>query len=389
MKIESIEIHNYKALRDVKVNNIGGFAVFLGGNGAGKSTLFDVFRFLQESLASGIAQPVQMRGGLEKLRTYGCNENIAMELIFSLNDSESYSYQLAFGEDENREVCIVYESLKDKNSDKFIFSRKKDSQVVFTDDEFGLGLSVPPNFAIAKKDALALSIMGQLQNQNEAIAIRDFLAQIFLFTFENERDVLSLNFKKGDKLQADGSNLPSLAYDFIQNHPDKFKRIIDRMKHEIAGLKDVSVALEGGVRIKLAFHDGSFQDSFNLLQISDGTLKLFALLILLENPDPPPLIIIEEPEKDIYQHSLAILAEFFAIYCVKTGKQAFVSTHSSDFISSLEPTEVFMLKKGKQSYTNVFEIGKSILINNFVNSGEHLDSLWRDGSFELENGDNN
>jgi predicted ATPase len=36
MKIEAIEIHNYKVLQNVKIENIGNMAVFLGENGVEK-----------------------------------------------------------------------------------------------------------------------------------------------------------------------------------------------------------------------------------------------------------------------------------------------------------------------------------------------------------------
>jgi predicted ATPase len=45
MRIESLEIHNYKSLQNVKLLKLPGMAVFIGRNGVGKSTLFDVFGF--------------------------------------------------------------------------------------------------------------------------------------------------------------------------------------------------------------------------------------------------------------------------------------------------------------------------------------------------------
>ena len=44
----------------------------------------------------------------------------------------------------------------------------------------------------------------------------------------------------------------------------------------------------------LRFNDGAFQDPFLARQMSDGTLKVFAYLLLLEDPDPPPFICVEE-----------------------------------------------------------------------------------------------
>ena len=54
-----------------------------------------------------------------------------------------------------------------------------------------------------------------------------------------------------------------------------------------------------------------FRDPFFAQQMSDGTLKVFAYLLLLEDPDPPPFICIEEPENGLYHKLLETLAREF------------------------------------------------------------------------------
>ena len=70
-------------------------------------------------------------------------------------------------------------------------------------------------------------------------------------------------------------------------------------------------------------------DPFYAQQMSDGTLKLFAYLLLMEDPNPPPFICIEEPENGLYHKLLEVLAAEFRAHA--TGKpnapQIFVTTH--------------------------------------------------------------
>ena len=63
MKIESIEIQNYKVFRDTKVSSIPNMAVFLGKNGSGKTTFFDIFGFLHDCLMSNVKTALAKRGG--------------------------------------------------------------------------------------------------------------------------------------------------------------------------------------------------------------------------------------------------------------------------------------------------------------------------------------
>jgi putative AbiEii toxin of type IV toxin-antitoxin system len=60
-------------------------------------------------------------------------------------------------------------------------------------------------------------------------------------------------------------------------------------------------------RVLLRFSDSAFKDPFFAQQMSDGTLKVFAYLLLLEDPDPPPFLCIEEPENGLYHKLLETL----------------------------------------------------------------------------------
>ncbi len=77
---------------------------------------------------------------------------------------------------------------------------------------------------------------------------------------------------------------------------------------------------------------------------SDGTIKMFAYLILLHDPAPRPLLCIEELENYLYPTLLRKLAQKLREYAQRGG-QVFVSTHSPDFVDALKIKELFLVKK--------------------------------------------
>ena len=83
-------------------------------------------------------------------------------------------------------------------------------------------------------------------------------------------------------------------------------------------------------RLVLRFQDGSFKDPFIARYVSDGTIKMFAYLVLLYDPRPPPLLAVEKPENQLYLELLDELVEEFRDYA-RRGGQVFVSTHSPDW----------------------------------------------------------
>jgi AAA15 family ATPase/GTPase len=53
VKIEKIEIDNFKSLNNFKIENPNPFSVFVGANGVGKSNIFEALEFLSYLSKSG------------------------------------------------------------------------------------------------------------------------------------------------------------------------------------------------------------------------------------------------------------------------------------------------------------------------------------------------
>jgi predicted ATPase len=89
---------------------------------------------------------------------------------------------------------------------------------------------------------------------------------------------------------------------------------------------------------------------------------------------------VEEPENQLYPHLLEELAEEFRTY-TNRGEQVFVSTHSPDFLNAVELNEVFYLSK-VDGYTTINKASENKLISNYMNDGDKMGYLWKQGFFE-------
>ncbi len=129
----------------------------------------------------------------------------------------------------------------------------------------------------------------------------------------------------------------------------------------------------------LLFHGTAFTEPFTHYQMSDGTLKLFAYLLLLEDPEPPPLLSIEEPENGLYHKLLEVLASELRSYATggKRGTQVFVTTHQPYFLDALHPDEVWVLEKDpKTGFSKITRASEIPYVANQVEEGQPLGSLW-------------
>ncbi|WP_269209367.1 AAA family ATPase [Methylobacter luteus] len=133
-------------------------------------------------------------------------------------------------------------------------------------------------------------------------------------------------------------------------------------------------------RVLLKFQDGAFEDPFLARYVSDGTIKMLAYLTLLYDPNPHPLLCIEEPENQLYPRLLSELAEEFRAYS-ESGGQVFVSTHSPDFLNATELEEVFWLVK-KDGYTEIKRASEDAQISAYMQEGDQMGYLWKQGFFD-------
>jgi predicted ATPase len=131
-------------------------------------------------------------------------------------------------------------------------------------------------------------------------------------------------------------------------------------------------------RLLLRFSDAGFEDPFYAQQMSDGTLKLFAYLLLLQDPTPPPFLCVEEPENGLYHKLLETLAQEFRAHARpgKRSSQIFVTTHQPYFVDALQPEEVWVLEKGPDGFSRIWRTSENPIIQNLVNEGLPLGGLW-------------
>jgi predicted ATPase len=169
-----------------------------------------------------------------------------------------------------------------------------------------------------------------------------------------------------------------------RDHPKQFQNILDDIAGKIPGIEKITTGRTLDNRVVLKFNDKGFTDPFFAQQMSDGTLKVFAYLLLLSDPTPPPFICIEEPENGLYHKLLETLAQQFRAHVSneKNKSQIFITTHQPYFVDALEPKEVWILEKGEDGFSKIRRASDDPIIQELVNEGLPLGGLWYSDYFE-------
>ena len=390
MKIVSIKIKNYRMFKNIHIRDIPPFCVIIGANGTGKSTLFDIFGFLRDALKNNIRQALQIRGGYREIITRGQEqENIEIELQFRMKilDTERLvTYQIIIGQNNNRPV-IKREILRYKRGEH-------GKPFHFLDFQLGQGYAITNEEDFSKpdkeldreeqqlesNDILAIKGLGQFQRFKAATAFRSLIENWHVSDFHISEARGSKEISYAEHLSTTGDNIATVAQYIYQQYPEIFQQILEKMKQRVPGISSVEAKETEDGRLILRFQDQAFKDPFIDRYVSDGTMKMFAYLILLFDPNPHPLLCVEEPENQLYPTLLKELAEEFAHYSDQGG-QVFVSSHSPDFLNAVPLASIFWLIKS-QGITQIHRAADNETLKNLVAEGDLPGYLWNQGWFE-------
>jgi predicted ATPase len=373
------------------MRDIPNFAVLIGANGTGKTTFVDVFGFLRDSLTHNVRTAVQKRAGFAQLVSRGhegetIEIQLKVELDFSGRGSRIVTYTIEVGE-EQRRVVVKRERLSWRRG-------SSGKPFNFIDFRNGEGEAVPESFDVPESaltrehqvldapDILALKGLGQFKRFDAASQLRELIEGWTVSDFHINDARIEPDAAPAEHLSETGDNLALYAQFLNETHPEIFKELLKKMAARIPGIAEVSPEDTGDGRVLLRFRDAAFDKGFIARAVSDGTIKMFAYLALLHDPQPQPLLCIEEPENQLYPTLLPILAEEFAGYATgrKNNAQVFVTTHSPDFLNSVPLDSIYWIRK-ERGFSIIEHAGANPQIAALIAEGDKPGWLWRQGLF--------
>ena len=392
MKIETIRLRNFKAFREVNLTDLPHFLVVVGANGVGKTTLFDVFGFLHDCLKGNVRSALDKRGRFREVLSRGRNpevDSILIEIQYRMEitgKERLVTYSVEIGEVSGQPVVLreVLRYKRGRHGKPFHFldfTRGEGYAIVNEEDFTRSEEELERETQKVSPDALAIKGLGQFERFKAANAFRQLIEHWHVSDFH----ISAARGRKdasGDSehLSESGDNLPLVARTLHEQHRAKFQRILDTMARRVPGVSAVEPMLMDDGYLTLRFQDGSFKTPFLDRYVSDGTIKMFAYLVLLHDPDPHPLLCVEEPENQLYPSLMGALAEEFRAYAHRGG-QVFVSTHSPDFLNAIELGEAYWMVK-RDGCTEIHRAQDNPQVAAYMAEGDQLGYLWKEGFFD-------
>ena len=409
-QIERIGIKNYRALGDVTLRGLTPMTAVIGKNGVGKSSLFDAFGFLADCLKMGVEEACDARGGFDRIRSQGCEEVIEFWIDYRHEArARPITYILAIDKDDTGRPYVFGEFLgqqrKGQTSGRILcflimiggkgvaWKGETQGREVDENEESGFDFDKFPalwersneenstdveRVEIQDKRRLGIATLGVLKQHPRIAAFREFIEGWYLsyFTPDAARSLPLAGPQK--HLSVHGDNLGNVVQFMEREHRGRFDGILKKIAERIPGIDRIDTQRSPDGRLLLRFNDRGFEDPFYAQQMSDGTLKAFAYMLMLEDPSPPPFICIEEPENGLYHKLLEVLAAEFRARATgkKNAPQIFVTTHQPYFVNALAPEEIWILEKGEDGFSTIRRASDDPVVKSMVEEGLPLGGLW-------------
>lgn len=339
-KIDRVRIRGFRSLADIEIAGLPDVTVMIGANGSGKSNFIRFFEMLSWMLRSQkLDEFVGRYGGADDQLFGGSRQTPRMEATVGLKTEA--------GLNEYR-LVLTY-----AQPDRFIFTEEA-CRFSSSDHPTQAGWQyIKGNgYSEAKIVEAAQSGIHLGVNSNIASSIVKLLRNCATYQFHDTSDESNLkkrwDVEDNNYLRSHGGNLASILHRLEQEDLRRFKLICHYIGR-ILPVFDRFVIEESYGKVSLRWKAKWTDKTFGAHLTSDGSLRFFALVTLLNLPPEmlPDVILLDEPELGLHPAAIELVAHM--IKALSGEKQVIVATQSPLFVDvfGLDEIIVLDLKDGK------------------------------------------
>jgi predicted ATPase len=286
-KIETIRVEGYLSIRSstVRLRDIN---LLIGANGSGKSNFVSALELLGRIVDQDLGLYVGRRGGASAIlhRGRGAAESVILDV-----DSEPNGYRAELTPAAGDELIFSEEEVR--------FHDRSRYQAPYV-DSLGRGQR---ESRLLQQASVGPSI---------ASHVLDLLRGCRVFHFDDtsvDAPVKRLADTADNRiLTGDAANLAPFLRRVRDEHPVQYKRIRSTVRQVAPFFRDFVLEEESG-RMRLRWRQVGVDGDFGADALSDGTLRFICLAVLLLQPAPPALIVLDEPELGLHPYAIVVLAD--------------------------------------------------------------------------------
>ena len=361
--------------------------VLIGPNGSGKSNFIEALALLQAA-PRDLSAPVKRMGGISEWLWKGDRTSQVAVVEAVVGDPIGVMlirHTLNMGQ-EGKRFELRYENIEDGRPNAgetqpelyYLFMQGSPSISDFADDLGGPRRMRPLGSGTVVHDASILSQREDPDRYPELWWLQRQYSGIRLYrNWEFGPDAGLRRSPKADEpstfLTERGENLPLVL---SRLRGDGRQQFVKSLQQLYDGIEDFQVEVGGGRAELFVVERGAGERYIPASRLSDGTLRYMALAAILLDPDPPPLVVIEEPELGLHPDITLEIGRMLVQASQRT--QLVVTTHSKDLVDTLSDYPSSVVVCEKYDGESIFERLEPKHLNKWLEKYS-LGKLWSAG----------
>jgi predicted ATPase len=193
----------------------------------------------------------------------------------------------------------------------------------------------------------------------------DFFKNIKLYKPNPTEIIVPQDLKSVKILNSDCSNLIAFLFTLSIDDEGAFQRIQNDFANcvlDFVRIKTPPINTDDGGKLSLKFFDKEGNDYW-ADEVSEGVLYFLALLCIVHQPNPPKLLLLEEPEKGIHPRRIHEVMKFIFQLAEDKDIQVIMTSHNEHVLQEfrLNPASVFIFDKDEEGATFVKNLQKDVI----------------------------
>ena len=328
--LNKISIENYKSIEKVEID-IKDINILIGSNGAGKSNFISFFKLLNSIVKQKLQSYVAEESGANNVFHHGLKNSEFIKGEFDFNSAKHHN---------------IYSFTLNANKDGGVYF---DEEIPFYKHDIYTG-NYSDNIASGNFET---NLFKNHRKADEYLInrLQEFRLYHFHDTGKTALVKQSFNIQDNEFLYEDARNLASFLFRLSIKEPRVLEKIEKTIKL-IAPYFDKFILkpdVKNEESIKLSWQEKDSDMLFNASHLSDGTLRMICLITLFLQPNPPKIILLDEPELGLHPFALTVLSDLIKGISAK-GTQVIISTQSVPLIENFTINDIIIVEKeGKKS----------------------------------------
>lgn len=394
-----MRVKNFRSFEDAEIG-LRKFNILIGANASGKSNFVNVFRFLKDLFACGLDDAISMQGGVEYLRNVdiGTSKDLSIELCFAQDSGGSVpfrtkrkgdylrfipheiTYAISVGFSKTKPEYFVREeklgssfeiqkcvnpTKKEKwefvEEGKILVSRDADGKIFSSLHPKTLPITIETIFPFPFLSAKSIEAPKAVSNETYLVgytvfsplfsSMRIFVDSLKIYSIDPKLSKKPSVITGKTELEADGSNLAVVLKHLLSDKKKK-ARFLNLVRDLLPFVRNTSISKLEDSSLFMFQEEDNIRQPLPAMLLSDGTIDIIALVTALFFGEEP-LIIIEEPERNIHPSLISKLVDLIKDVSERMNRQIIVTTHNPEFVKNSRVENILLVSRNGKGFSKI------------------------------------